>query len=165
MTPLLELADYSLHQLKRLPDEVAHTSRSKQWGITTENFRSPQPVMSMYVKRKENSKGVGCTLYDPPINAKQGKLDKRIENTYKQSADKDKRIDSYHVMNISLPEVSTKHRLFQVGTLPSCHLSRFDGNFNILSYITNRNPAIRSENNHPFVRLSFKLIAIENQCM
>ena len=58
----LELADYSLHQLNRVADEVACTSMSRQWGIHTENFRNPQSVMNMSVKWKGKSKGLGVRL-------------------------------------------------------------------------------------------------------
>ena len=62
MTLSFELADYSLHQLNRVADEVACTSMSRQWGIPTEHFRNPQSVMNVSVKWKGKSKGVGCTF-------------------------------------------------------------------------------------------------------
>ena len=36
MALLFEIADYSLHQLKTVPDEVACTSKKRQWGVPTE---------------------------------------------------------------------------------------------------------------------------------
>ena len=64
MALLLEVADYSLNQLQNVPEEVACTSRSRQWGIPTESSMKA-PVMSTVVQKKPTKKGIQCTIYDP----------------------------------------------------------------------------------------------------
>ena len=69
MALLFEFADYSLHQLKVVPEEVACTSKLRQWGVPSEKFKYPQPVMNTSVQKQGKSKGISCTVYDPRINS------------------------------------------------------------------------------------------------
>ena len=68
MALLLELADYSLNQLKHVPGEVACTSRIRQWGVPGDKDVYKAPVMNTSIKKKPDSKGIQCTLYDPRLH-------------------------------------------------------------------------------------------------
>ena len=41
--------------LKSVPDEVACTSTSRQWGIPTDNPKYPKPVIDTSIKKGEKS--------------------------------------------------------------------------------------------------------------
>ena len=47
---LFEIADYSLHNLKEIPTEVACTSRMRQWGIPGKS-KSQAPVRSTTIQK------------------------------------------------------------------------------------------------------------------
>ena len=64
MALLLELADYSLSQFKSVPEEIACTSRLRQWGVPGETMQKA-PVMETTVQKQPSSKGITSTLYDP----------------------------------------------------------------------------------------------------
>ena len=64
MALLLELADYSLSQFKFVPEEIACTSRLRQWGVPGETMQKA-PVMETTVQKQPSSKGITSTLYDP----------------------------------------------------------------------------------------------------
>ena len=69
MALLLELADYSLNQLKHVPEEVACTGRIRQWGVPAgDKDVYKAPVMNTSIKKKPDSKGIQCTLYDPRLH-------------------------------------------------------------------------------------------------
>ena len=83
---LLELADYSLSQfnsfmtedviiqkpdnglrherVKSVPEEIACTSRLRQWGVPGETMQKA-PVMETSAQKQPISKGITSTLYDP----------------------------------------------------------------------------------------------------
>ena len=42
---LFELADYSLQQLKVVPEDGACTSKLRQWGVPSNKFKFPKPVL------------------------------------------------------------------------------------------------------------------------
>ena len=63
MALLLELADYSLSQFKSVPEEIACTSRLRQWGVPGETTQKA-PVMETNVQKQPSSKGI-TTFYDP----------------------------------------------------------------------------------------------------
>ena len=64
MALLLERADYSLSQLKSVPEEIAFTSRLRQWGVPGETMQKA-PVMETAVQKQPSSKGISSTLYGP----------------------------------------------------------------------------------------------------
>ena len=64
MALLLELADYSLSQLKTVPEEIACTSRLRQWGVPGETMQKA-PVIETAVQKQPSSKGISSILYDP----------------------------------------------------------------------------------------------------
>ena len=65
MALLLELADYSLSELKYVPEEIACTSRLRQWGIPGVISIPKAPVMETTVQKSISNKGISSTLYDP----------------------------------------------------------------------------------------------------
>ena len=137
MALLFELANYSLQQLKSVPEEVACTSRSRQWGIPPEAAKNPEPVMNTAIKKICKSKGVTCTLYNPRINADQDNLMGRIINMNNNLKEKDKRIGFAHVIDYSLPKVNTIYGDSMVGSPLSYQLAVFESNFKVISNITN----------------------------
>ena len=52
MALLLELADYSLRGLKKVPEEKACTSVARQWGIPGNKDLPKAPVMSTTIKKQ-----------------------------------------------------------------------------------------------------------------
>ena len=67
MALLLELADYSMKFLKKVPTEISCTSKQRQWGIPGEKNISKAPIMSSTIKRENNKRGIYSTLYDPRL--------------------------------------------------------------------------------------------------
>ena len=66
MALLLELANYSLQNLKSVPEEVSCTSKGREWGVPGENgkYNYKAPVMKSVIQKNE-IKGIQSTLYDP----------------------------------------------------------------------------------------------------
>ena len=58
MALLLELADYSMKFLKKVPTEISCTSKQRQWGIPGEKNISKAPIMSSTIKRENNKRGI-----------------------------------------------------------------------------------------------------------
>ena len=63
MALLFELADYSLNQLNEVPEEIASTSKLRQWGIPSQSLKAKEPVMNLTIHKKYDKKGISCTLY------------------------------------------------------------------------------------------------------
>ena len=82
MALLLELADYSLNLLQVVPEEIACTSRARQWGCPTESS-TKAPVMSTSIQKRPSKRGVQCTLYDPTRVERPEKLRSRKEELQK----------------------------------------------------------------------------------
>ena len=70
MAMLYEIADYSLHSLKYVPLELACTSKIRQWGVPGEKYCRKAPVMEAIIQKREKSRGITCTLYNPRRNKK-----------------------------------------------------------------------------------------------
>ena len=64
---LLELADYSLRGLKKVPEQKACTSVARQWEITSNKDFSKAPVIETTIKKQADKQGINSTLYDPRI--------------------------------------------------------------------------------------------------
>ena len=103
MTLLFEFADYSLHQLKVVSEEVACTSKLRQWGVPSEKFKYPQPVMNTSVQKQGKSKGISCTVYDPHINSNRDNITERITKMSQSIKNKDTKIGFGHVIDLTLP--------------------------------------------------------------
>ena len=70
---LLELANYHLHNVRVVPEEVACTSRLSQWVVPRSRGKiDKQPVMDVKVKRLKvdemtAGRGIESTLYDARV--------------------------------------------------------------------------------------------------
>ena len=64
MALLFEIADYSFHGLKHVPEEIACTSRPKQWGVPGEASHK-KPVALTTVQKSVDKRKISSTLYDP----------------------------------------------------------------------------------------------------
>ena len=51
MALLFELADYSLNQLREVPEEISCTSKLRQWGIPVKSSKSKEPVMNLTIHK------------------------------------------------------------------------------------------------------------------
>lgn len=65
MALLFEIANYSLNQLDQVPEEIACTSRLRQWGVPGESGAPKSPVMWTTVQKNVNKRGISTTLYSP----------------------------------------------------------------------------------------------------
>ena len=61
---LFEIADYALHQLSKVPEEISCTSRLRQWGVPGEKYIPKSPIMQTVVKKLPTKRGISNTLYD-----------------------------------------------------------------------------------------------------
>ena len=101
MALLLEIADYSLNQLENVPEELACTSKLRQWGIPGQsNFK--EPVMNCSIQKNYDKKGISCTLYDPRINDSRQNVPKRIVELESKIREKDFRIGFAHCRDASI---------------------------------------------------------------
>ena len=67
MALLLEVADYSLNQLKSVPEEITCTSRLRQWGIpgvSSSNFHSAVQLPFCFYSTNDNFLPNNCNLSD-----------------------------------------------------------------------------------------------------
>ena len=62
---LFEIADYSLHELSKVPEEISCTSRLRQWRVPVEKYTPKSPIMQTVVKKLPIKRGISSTLYDP----------------------------------------------------------------------------------------------------
>ena len=62
---LFEIADYSLHQLSKVPEEISYTSRLRQCGVPGEKYTPKSPIMQTVVKKLPTKREISSTLYDP----------------------------------------------------------------------------------------------------
>lgn len=121
MALLLELADYSSNQLKTVPEEVACTSRGRQWGVPGETSVKAA-VMDTTVQKSTSKRGISLTLYDP-----------------RDLASKNRNIGFLCSVPNSVLEnetINTRYGQFLVGSPLSFHLSPVGFCTNILTNIT-----------------------------
>lgn len=137
MALLFELADYSLNELKLVPEEVACTSKNRQWGVPSDKFKYPKAVMSTSLSRTGEDldiKGITCTLYDPLKNSDEN-FQSRLQRLSEQIQEKDVRIGFGHVIDTELPISSTGFGNFSIGSALGYQLAPFEENFEILSSV------------------------------
>ena len=139
MALLFKLADYSLNELKSVPEEVACTSKNRQWGVPSDKFKYPKAVMSTSLSRtatREDSdlKGISCTLYDP-LTSSDLNFQSRLQTLGEKIQEKDIRIGFGHVINTELPISRTKFGNFSIGSPLGYQLAPFEENFEILSSV------------------------------
>ena len=64
---LLELGEYSLRALKKVPEEKACTSVARQSGTPINKDLPKAPVLPITIKKQAEKQGTSSTLYDPRI--------------------------------------------------------------------------------------------------
>ena len=62
---LFEIADYSLHQLSKVPEEISCRIRLRQWGVSGEKYTPKSSIMQTVVKNLPTKRGISSTFYDP----------------------------------------------------------------------------------------------------
>ena len=147
MALLLEIADYSLNELKVVPQEVSCTSKSCQWGIPSINQKSKEPVMNTNIQNVGSKKVINSTLYDPRINLTWFNSKERISKLTEGLGKKDKRIGFAHVVDVTRfgNKESAKFGDFPVGSTLSHQLLPIDYNFKILTNL-NKNTTTTTTN-------------------
>ncbi len=162
MALLFELADYSLNQLETVPEEIACTSKSRQWGIPGQNAVTKEPVMARTVKKLGEKRGVSCTLYDPRINESGSGIKIRTLEFQGKLQVKDERIGFAHCIDMSLMETtSTKFGEFSVGSTLSHQLAPLGAtNIKVLTNISVIDNF--SYTNHHFTPLPLSFIPQEH---
>ena len=139
MALLLELADYSLRGLKKVPEEKACTSVARQWGIPGNKDLPKAPVMSTTIKKQADKQGISSTLYDPRIYVDNERFMQKVKKFKLQIMNIDKRIGFGHCIPHQIVEyVKTKYVDFPLGSPISFHLQPIEDNFSILSNIKYR---------------------------
>ena len=106
MALLLELAVYSLNQLQNVPEELACTSKLRQWGVPGQSSNTKDPTMSCIIQKKYDKKEISCTLYNPRINDSRENVFARFTELENKLRDEDLRIGYAHCRDPSL--VATK---------------------------------------------------------
>ena len=96
MAMLYKIADYSLHSLKYVPLELACTSKIRQWGVPGEKYYRKAPVTETIIQKREKSRGITCTLYDPRRNKNTAVLRKSAMDLKAKLQSKDSRIGFSH---------------------------------------------------------------------
>lgn len=138
MALLFELADYSLNEFENVPEEVACTSKSRQWGIPGQSGLSKKPAMARTVKKLGDKRGISCTLYDARMNESRSDIKIRTLELQAKLQEDDERIGFAHCIDMSLTETtSTKFGEFPVGSTLSHQLSPLgSSNINVLTNIS-----------------------------
>ena len=132
MALLFELADYSLHELDKVPEEAACTRRARAWGIPGEKDFPKEPIMSTTVQKHLESRGIKPTLYDPRLQNQENT--EGIRNVQKQLLDINPVISFAHVIrpDNTIQLVDTKFGFQAVGSPLSYQLSPVEFNFEVV---------------------------------
>ena len=77
MALLLEVADYSVHNIPGIPAEVACTSRLRQWGVPGKS-KSQGPVRQTIIQKAVDKKGISSTLFNPQKTTTEGEQMSRM---------------------------------------------------------------------------------------
>ena len=165
MALLLELADYSLRGLKKVPEEKACTSVARQWGIPGNKDLPKAPVMSTTIKKQADKQGISSTLYDPRIYVDNERFMQKVKKFKLQIMNIDKRIGFGHcIPHETVDYVNTKYGDFPLGSPISFHLQPIEDNFHILSNITKSidNSIIKSSVSGSACNLPFEFLKMEN---
>ena len=162
---LLELADYSLRGLKKVPEEKACTSVARQWGIPGNKDLPKAPVMSTTIKKQADKQGISSTLYDPRIYVDNERFMQKVKKFKLQIMNIDKRFGFGHcIPHETVDYVNTKCGHFPLGSPISFHLQPIEDNFHILSNITKSidNSIIKNSVCGSACNLPFEFLKIEN---
>ena len=146
MALLFELADFSLRDIKTIPEDIACTSGPRQWGThPSDKLKYPEAVRDISI-RKGNSRGISSTLYNPRINTKNDNLVHRAAKAHLNLLGQDQRIGYAHTMNFALGTTPTTYGDFFTGSPLSYQLGVFEQNFMVITNLAGiKYPVERSE--------------------
>ena len=162
---LLELADYSLRGLKKIPEEKTCTSVARQWGIPSNKDLPKSPVMLTTIKKQAEKQGISSTLYDPRIYVDNERFMQKVKKFKLQIMNIDKRIGFGDcILNETVEYVNTKYGDFPLGSPISFRLQPIEDNFDILSNINKSidNSISKSSLSGSACNLPFEFLKIEN---
>ena len=153
-----ELADYSLHQLKTVPEELACTSKERLWGVPGQKCLSKQPVMITAVKKCGDKRGINCTLYDPRLNDSNSDTKLRSIELQNKLQQRNSRIGFAQCIDVSTAEtIRTKFGEFIVGSTLSHQLAPLQPDIIVLSNISEGRGCNHSD--YSFVKLPLVFLA------
>ena len=122
---LLELADYSLRGLKKVPEEKACTVVARQWGIPGNKDLPKAPVMSTTIKKQADKQGISSTFYDPRIYVDNERFMQKLKRFKLQILNIYKIIGFVHcIPHETVEYVNTKCGNFSLGSPISSHYSQ-----------------------------------------
>ena len=160
MALLLELADYSLNEFQTVPEEIACTSRLRQWGVPGESLYKA-PVMQTTVQKQTTKKGISSTLYDPRLlKFKEVDWEKIAVCKERMAANNTKSTFLTCASNVPLGKINTPYGMFDVGSPLSFHLNPVDFTTKIVTNIDHIDTPLYTE--HDFLNLPFRFINKKN---
>ena len=168
MALLLELADYSLKQLKSVPKEIACTSQLRKWGVPGEADFHKEPVMNTTINKRVHRKGIISTLYDPRNNFDKKDFESKMNFMQDTLLKKDKRIGFANCITNPLNRSfeDTKYGQFYLGSPLSYQLQAVEFNYQILTNIKSEQTITTSKSHnlgnlpHQFITNNSDLIPI-----
>ena len=164
MALLFELADYCLNRLKTVPEEIACTSKIRQWGIPGENSSHKEAVMKKTVQKQVSKRGISCTLYDPRITDSSKDLPTKMQKMEEALRSKDTRIGYAHCLNRScIDTVNTKYGEYLVGSTLSFQLLPIEPALMFKSNIEEKQTTCPTV--HGFQRLPLNFLNEESRCL
>ena len=96
MALLIQLAEYSMSGIERIPDVIACTSSARQWSIPGNKEVRKGPVMTTAVRKEVSKLGINCTLYDPRLNSNADAFHKKVGIFQQTLFDEDPKIGLAH---------------------------------------------------------------------
>ena len=163
MALLLEIADYSLNELKRVPEEIACTSRLRQWGIPGVASIPKAPVMETTIQKSVSSKGISSTLYDPRnIDESDENVLERLKEMQEELRNQNKNIGlACCIPPINICEVkltNTRYGRFMSNSPLSYQLNPLGYDFEITTNIL-KNSQFPTPSQHHSVQLPFRFFS------
>ena len=137
MALLLEIAEYSLYELKEIPEEKACTSKARRWGVPYEKNFPKESVIKTSIHKTGSSRGIQSTLYDPRIKnagpAEEVKV--KVNRLSKKLLEINPGIGFAHIIQPfkTLETVATCYGNQILGSPLSYQLSVVDHNFEVIT--------------------------------
>ena len=159
MALLLELADYSLGGLKKVPEEKTCTSVARQWRTPGKNLPKA-PVMSTTIKKQAVKQGISSMIY-----VDNERFMQKVKRFKFQIMNIDERIGFGNcIPHETVEYVNTNYGYFPLGSSISFHLQTIEGDFHTLSTITKSidNSIIKTSVSGKACNLTFEFLKIEN---
>ena len=140
-----------------MPEEIACTSKTRQWGIPEENGATKEPAMTKTVKKLGDKRGISCTVYDARLNESKSDLKIRVLDMEAKLAEKDEKIGFTHCIDFSLSEMSnTRFGEFLVGSTLAHQLAPVHSS--TITVVTNIPRSEYREYTHSYTPLPLKIL-------